>query len=264
MTAVSILSRFLADDDDKPCRGRCPRRGTVVTSAKAPARGPLAWALACAAHMAVTSGRAWNRLPDPHMPIKSTRRMLADVWEIRTPAEWYENNEWLLRGGSAEKHERALSLRSRDWAHNRRLPDLVRWEQIIVSSGASREDLAVPRRVAAYERALARDGVIAPHGAAHSVLAYDWSRAIDLADSALLTNLIDTGTAESAIVRAGRLCADHYASWEDFSAGYCLGRVLAFDHDAFGEMYHTSVLAHRQLANTPHSPWRTLRWADRA
>ncbi|GHE33475.1 hypothetical protein GCM10017771_50640 [Streptomyces capitiformicae] len=61
--------------------------------------------------------------------------------------------------------------------------------------------------------------------------------------------------AESAVIDAGRSAALSCRSWQDFSAGYILGRSLHFDEEEFGEWYTDMVEAHRILMSDPGSPW---------
>lgn len=64
--------------------------------------------------------------------------------------------------------------------------------------------------------------------------------------------------AERAVVRAGRLSRFNYRSWEDFSAGYVLGRCLHFDEEEFGDWYGEMLDAHRLLTTHPDSPWLNI------
>ncbi|OSC66737.1 hypothetical protein B5180_29810, partial [Streptomyces sp. BF-3] len=66
--------------------------------------------------------------------------------------------------------------------------------------------------------------------------------------------------AEAAIVYAGALSKSAYRSWEEFSAGYALGRVLRFDDEEYGPFYEQNVLAHRLLTESEGSPWRHIPW----
>jgi hypothetical protein len=270
---MSILRQRRGCDDDKPCRGRgCPRPGTVVTSARAPAFGDLAWSLACGANLSVPNGRAWNLLVDPHMPVENAQEAL-DMWGIRSPRNWHETMHRLLGDAYGDRNfEYVLRLRRRIWEWQRQVPELTSWQQYIVktaeSGGIDRAKVGrltgVAARIARYERAFADDGLVAPMGGVTSVLAYDWARAIHLAFWAVATGLVDEPTARSAILRAGQMCALRYLSWPDMSAGYSLGRVLAFDDDKFGDdWYGECVRTHRALARATDGPWSTLPWRPR-
>ncbi|OSZ62382.1 hypothetical protein OQI_00255 [Streptomyces pharetrae CZA14] len=63
------------------------------------------------------------------------------------------------------------------------------------------------------------------------------------------------GTGYDEERRTGRMAARSYRSWQDFSAGYILGRCLHFDEEEYGEWYTSMVDAHRILVSDPHSPW---------
>lgn len=270
---MSILRRKRGCDDDKPCRWRgCPRRGTVVTSPKAPADGELPWALACGANLAVPNGRAWNLLVDPHMPVETAQRAL-ETWGISSPRRWHETIRRLLDDAYGDRsHEYVLRLRRHLWEWQRRVPDLSSWRQYVVktasSDGADRARATrcadIATRIARYERAFVDDGLEPPMGGVTSTLGYDWGLAIHLAFWAVATGLVDPPTARSAILRAGELCATRYVSWSDLSAGHSLGRVLAYDGEQFrDEWYGECVRTHRALARTEDGPWTTLPWRPR-
>ncbi|WP_406223256.1 DUF1266 domain-containing protein [Streptomyces decoyicus] len=68
----------------------------------------------------------------------------------------------------------------------------------------------------------------------------------------------DQPEVEKAVIRAGELCREHYSSWEEFSAGYILGRALRFDEESFGHMYSSALTPHRILSKDLASPWRNI------
>ncbi|MET7801860.1 DUF1266 domain-containing protein [Streptomyces decoyicus] len=50
-------------------------------------------------------------------------------------------------------------------------------------------------------------------------------------------------------------------AWEEFAAGYILGRCLHFDDEQFGHWYTEMLHAHQVLTTHAESPWRTISWA---
>jgi hypothetical protein len=99
-------------------------------------------------------------------------------------------------------------------------------------------------------RGLARDEApLGEHGEQHVLSA---ARRIRIAPE-------DHRTAESVVLRASQLCRQHYASWEEFSCGYALGRVLRFDNGEYGHMYESVLGPHLMLVRNPLSPWRNSR-----
>lgn len=93
-----------------------------------------------------------------------------------------------------------------------------------------------------------------------TTVAYDYGRAVNLARWGLSARYCTPADAEQAIVYAGALGKSAHRSWEDFSAGYALGRVLRFDEEEYGPFYEQNVLAHRLLAESEGSPWRHIPW----
>ncbi|MFK4689997.1 DUF1266 domain-containing protein [Streptomyces pristinaespiralis] len=93
-----------------------------------------------------------------------------------------------------------------------------------------------------------------------SVLSWDYGRAADMARWGLAARYRDPAKAERAVVRAGEVSARVYRSWEDFGAGYALGRCLHFDEEEFGPWYTEVLDIHKTLTTDPESPWLTVPW----
>ncbi|CAM5373096.1 hypothetical protein SMICM304S_02444 [Streptomyces microflavus] len=119
------------------------------------------------------------------------------------------------------------------------------------------EDLV--RRIMRYEARFRADGLLPPDGRVRTTVAYDYGRAVNLARWGL-SEPLRPADAEQAIVYAGALSKSAHRSWEEFSAGYSLGRVLRFDEEEYGPFYEKNVLAHRLLAESEGSPWRHIPW----
>lgn len=83
---------------------------------------------------------------------------------------------------------------------------------------------------------------------------------MNLARRGLAARFCTPHEAEQAIVHPGALSNSAYRSWEDFSAGYALGRVLRFDEESYGSCYQQNVSAHRILTEHEASPWRNIPW----
>jgi hypothetical protein len=111
-------------------------------------------------------------------------------------------------------------------------------------------------RISAYEDRLRADGMIT--GVVPSVRVYDWGRAVNLARWGLRAGYCDRAAAEQVVLRAGELCAAHYESWADLSAGFALGRLLFFDDEDFPTHYVAVGEVHRRLLSDDGSPYLTL------
>ncbi|MBH0246403.1 DUF1266 domain-containing protein, partial [Streptomyces cavourensis] len=99
-----------------------------------------------------------------------------------------------------------------------------------------------------------------PDGRVRTTVAYDYGRAVNLARWGLSARYCAPADAEQAIVYAGALGKSAHRSWEEFSAGYALGRVLRFDEEEYGPFYEESAIAHRLLTESEGSPWRHIPW----
>ncbi|TNY34606.1 DUF1266 domain-containing protein [Thermomonospora catenispora] len=237
----------------------------LVAERGGPAWGPLAFGLACGAHLAVGNGTPWNGLEDRDHDRVHALELLRESWGVTDAEDWREQTLLLLKAENSDAGvELALSLRAREGG---RIDDAA-WRDAVVAWCAERriEPDAVravvesTRMIRRYEERFRADGLLPEDGYVRSVAAYDYGRAVAMARWGLLAGYCDRETAEEVVVRAGRLSADAYSSWEDFSAGYVLGRVLRFDDGEFGDCYTGSLTAHRILAHDPASPWRTLAW----
>ncbi|GCD96881.1 DUF1266 domain-containing protein [Embleya hyalina] len=117
-------------------------------------------------------------------------------------------------------------------------------------------------RILRYEERFRADGLLAPDQVVTSVAAFDFARAVTMARWAVGAGYCTVAQAVPTIVEAGRLCRAVYASWEAFSAGYTLGRVLWFDADTYGRWYLETLATHHVLTRGRHSPWTTLPWTQ--
>jgi hypothetical protein len=113
-------------------------------------------------------------------------------------------------------------------------------------------------RITRYEARMRADGVLDGSQYVSSVDAWDLGRASKMARWGLGARLGTLKEAEAAVLQAGRAAALSYKSWQDFSAGYILGRCLHFDDEEFGDWYQNMVEAHRILMSDPGSPWLTI------
>lgn len=91
-----------------------------------------------------------------------------------------------------------------------------------------------------------------------SLVALDHAHAVNLVRWGLGARLCAPQQAEQAVARAGAQAREVYGSWEEFAAGYALGRMLAFDNGWFGPQYAEAAHIHRVLTQDPSSPWRGL------
>jgi hypothetical protein len=113
-------------------------------------------------------------------------------------------------------------------------------------------------RITRYEARMRADGILREGQYVTSVDAWDLGRASCMARWGVSTRYCDLAEAEAAVVEAGYRAAHCYRSWEDFSAGFILGRCLHFDNEEFGSWYQDMVIVHRILSSDPGSPWLNI------
>ncbi|MFE3643781.1 DUF1266 domain-containing protein [Streptomyces sp. NPDC059169] len=235
-----------------------------------PLYGPLAFGLACGGHLAVTNGVPWNEVGTVYRAYGTQRRVLREAWGITGHDGWQERVGALLaRSDSPPEPEFALRVRTRLVESLGKPPTPELWRETAAATLRDRgapapvvkemEDLV--RRITRYEARFRADGLLSDDGRVTSVCAYDYGRAPSVARWGLAARFCTPHQAECAIVRAGALSRTAYRSWEDFSAGYVLGRVLRFDEEEYGRYYDDALSSHRLLVQDEGSPWRHLPWS---
>jgi hypothetical protein len=235
------------------------RSGSIVTDRSAPTAGPVAFGLACGAHMAVNQGIAWNDLDGAGFPKMELRENLAEMWGVHNNAEWRQVTEAKLAVGTDNLEHVAVDLR-----RQARAVDYGEWRRAVdeaartgrVPTHSVPALVAAVDRISRYEERFRADGLIT--GVVSSVRVYDWGRAVNLARWGLRSGYCDRAAAERVVLRAGELCATDYRSWADLSAGFGLGRMLFFDDEDFAVHYVNVREAHRRLLSEDESPYRTL------
>ncbi|WP_406144808.1 DUF1266 domain-containing protein [Streptomyces sp. NBC_01012] len=231
--------------------------------------GPLAYGLACGAHLAVGNGVPWNEVGTAYREYAHERELLRDTWGITEPASWREQLDYLLdaRNSPAEP-DFVLRVRAQLGIGLGEQPSADLWRETAAGHaqdiGASHDTVRnieeLVRRIVRYEARFRADGLLSPDGRVTTTVAYDYGRAVNLARWGLSARYCVPHDAEQAIVYAGALSKSAYDSWEDFSAGYALGRVLRFDGEDYGAYYQDNVTAHRLLTESEGSPWRNIPW----
>ncbi|WP_432069037.1 DUF1266 domain-containing protein [Streptomyces sp. AA1529] len=252
-----------------------------------PRSGPVARGLACGALLSVNNGVYWNSLGHGN-GYTDERRALDRWWGVTTREKWQQYQEELLTNEmSSPVWEFTLGLRhslAQDFggqvepAHWRQAAERVLRKRIATATieltpdgvtrteGPSEEEVewqidGVKRligRITRYESRFRADGLLPEGRFVRSAAAWDYGRAANMARFGLASRFCTLPEAEDAVLRAGRVSAVGYRSWEDFSAGYILGRCLHFDEEEFGSWYEDMLTAHRVLTTDPESPWLTL------
>ncbi|HEY8481909.1 MAG TPA: DUF1266 domain-containing protein [Spirillospora sp.] len=249
------VARMLADAERRPDRDH----DVLVTDPDSPSWGRLAGALAVGAHLAVTNGVAWNTLAG-HGGVDRT--LLERDWGVTDAAGWREQMDALLDARNSDPAiQMVLDQRGRGTGRREWHAAIETWcEKNDVPEDAARECVELADLITRYEARFRADGLLAPDGRVESVYGYDLGRAVNMARWGLGAGYCDAEEAEECVLTAGGRARQVYSSWESFSAGYTLGRMLRFDDGEFGEWYERSLVVHRVLAEDPDSPWRRMAW----
>ncbi|WP_282792999.1 DUF1266 domain-containing protein [Streptomyces sp. CC224B] len=248
----------------------------------APAPGPLLHGLACGAHLCYANGDPWNTLDWHGAGYSNEVARLEEWWGVRDRAEWLDVQERLLdREVSPWYWDFVLGVRAALRAEHgpvdpelwRRRVEAALRERVVATSGPGAphrpgDDPELDQFVAAlralvgkvlrYEARFRADGLLPADGYVRTVAAWDIGRASKMARWGRGARYATHAELESALERASHEARAAYASWEEFSAGYVLGRCLHFDEEEFGSWYTTVLQAHRALTTDPDSPWLTV------
>lgn len=237
--------------------------GLLVTHFGGPLHGPVAQGLACGAPIAVHHSVPWNELGTAFLDHAADAQTLREQWSVTDPATWQQRLDQLL-GGQFVPAETEAALRAR--ARDRTAPGTGGAEDAVGGEkAAGTPDAApappVPELVTRYEERFRADGLLPADGRVVSLVALDHAHAVGLVRWGLGARLCAPQQAEQAVAQAHARAREVYGSWEEFAAGYVLGRMLAFDNGWFGPQYAEAVHLHRVLAQDPSSPWRALPFA---
>ncbi|MGG2459702.1 DUF1266 domain-containing protein [Streptomyces sp. RGM 3693] len=223
--------------------------GLLVTHYGGPLHGPVAQGLACGAPLAVHHSVPWNELGTAFLDYSTDAETLRAQWSVVDPVSWQQRFDQLL-GGQFVPAEIEAALRARAGKSG------------TGSAGDAPADggvaPAVPELVDRYEERFRTDGLLPAEGRVGSLAALDLAHAVGLVRWGLGAQLCAPPQAEQAVTRVAGRAAEVYGSWEEFAAGYALGRALAFDNGWFGPAYAEAAHLHRVLTQDPASPWQAL------
>ncbi len=263
-----------------------PKHGTLrVLGVGGPLHGPVAHGLACCALMFVNNGQPWNSIAHHGTGYDDEKHLLERWWGITDRAEWQKCLERLLRGDMvSSRWEFVLRVRDTLRTSPAHASGPVPWREVTETLARERLDRlnAAPEgpgepdetevdtdsevealqdligRIMRYESRFRADGLIGEDAYVRSALAWDYGRASGMARWGQGARLCELHETEQAVLRAGRVSQATYDSWEEFSAGYVLGRCLHFDQEKFGDWYEDMLSAHRILTTDQASPWLNI------
>ncbi|MBB5929094.1 DUF1266 domain-containing protein [Streptomyces echinatus] len=258
--------------------GRADR--VVTRRTGAPPLGRLLHGLALGAQMCFVNGEAWNN-PDYHgLGLSMEHRRLAEWWGVTGRAEWQETQRRLLaREVTPWYWEFALDARNalaHRYADGRpQAVDATAWREYVEVTlreraaevpeqiGADWEEfvahvLGLAGKVLRYEARFRADGLLTGDAVVRSVAAWDLGRASMMARWGYGARFATRAEMREAVLEASGSARSAHTSWQDFSAGYALGRCLHFDEERFGDWYQEMLTAHRALTTHPDSPWNTV------
>ncbi|MEU7136063.1 DUF1266 domain-containing protein [Streptomyces sp. NPDC046261] len=254
----------------------------VTRRTGAPAPGPLLRGLACGAHLCFRNGDAWNT---PHwhgMGYRGEVERIADDWGVHGREDWLSTQERLLgQDVSPWYWDFVLGARTALISARGGRVDPAQWrDQVELTlreraqeTGTATDDRdfdefvthlrALVGKVLRYEARFRADGLLPPDGFVRTIAAWDIGRGSKMARWGRGARYATEAEMHTALERAAGAAQSAYDSWEEFSAGYVLGRCLHFDEEKFGRWYTTVLDAHRALTTDPESPWLTVPFRSR-
>ncbi|MFC3994881.1 DUF1266 domain-containing protein [Nocardiopsis sediminis] len=243
------------------------RQPDLIADPQGPFHGPLAHALACAVHIAVNAGVAWNS-PNQGCTCctkpKQKRKMLKRDWGIDSAEDWRSTAETLLSDRSSNSTAALLLGMRTQLAQQYRQPiDARTWRDAFsawcrqegITDNGYQQLLGLMGMILDYEKRFTADGLLPPGGFVSGIGAWDYGRAANMARWGIQCEYTDPPTMQWFATRASEQARRHHASWADFSAGYILGRCLHFDEGEFGSWYTTPLAVHQTMMSHPQSPW---------
>ncbi|AOP48913.1 hypothetical protein SL103_24095 [Streptomyces lydicus] len=223
--------------------------GLLVTHFGGPLHGTLAQGLACGAPLAVHHSVPWNELGTVFLDHAADARTLHEQWSVTDHAGWQQRLDQLLGGQFVPAGtEAALRARARERSAGE-------------DGDATAATPDLPALVTSYEERFRADGLLPADGRVVSLRALDLAHAVALVRWGLGARLCAPQQAEQAVAQVGARARETYGSWQEYAAGYALGRVLAFDNGWFGPQYAEALHLHRVLTQDPSSPWQGLPFA---
>jgi hypothetical protein len=249
----------------------CDRIDTRRTGA--PTDEAMLRGLACGAHLCYANGDPWNTLNWHGAGYRTQVEMLAESWNVSGRADWQGVQQRLL-DGQVSPWPWEFVLAARNHLVDRQDPaalEPARWrsqveaavrEQVTGTGAELKRLVAFTRelvdKVLRYEARFRSDGLLPPDGYVRTIAAWDLGRASGMARWGRASRYATEAEMHAALLRAGQGTQAAYRSWEEFSAGYILGRCLHFDEGRFGDWYLDVLRAHRALCGDPESPWATV------
>jgi hypothetical protein len=255
------LSRPAGDPDVVP-----PSGNRLLTRIDGSTDEPLTFGLACGALLAVQGAVPWNDIGVVYEDYLDRMRSLRDMWGVTNAEEWLVTMNTLLGEESSDRRATlVLALRHEEARRTEGRVEPDHWRRTVEAWCRDNDVAADPlldltETIGRCEERFRADGLLPPDGDVHTVAAYDFGRAVNMARWGREAHFCDQATAERLVISAGEGCRRHYDSWAALSAGYALGRVLRFDGEEFGTWYATVLAAHRLLTEATDGPWQTVAW----
>lgn len=254
----------IAEDVPAPVHGD----DALITDSTGPLVGEFAHGLACGVHLTVHRREVWNRFDDIACGYDSDRQTLKRDWAVTSASAGLTQLQHLLSyENSPPIPEIALKCRTflaRDTAGA--LVDVDAWRayaaDVCRGSGfTERAAQAVDEvidLITMYEERFRVDGMLPPDGWVRTAAAYDYGRAVNFARWVVSARYFEPEELIDTVYTVSKLARESYDSWESYSAGYTLGRVLRFDEGEFGHFYESALTPHRICTQEPESPWHQI------
>ncbi|MFI9112958.1 DUF1266 domain-containing protein [Streptomyces venezuelae] len=251
-------------------RGGGPARLRLLTHAGEQLHGPVAHALALGAHLAVLNGLVWNGLRAQYEDYPSDVARLRHPWAVHHRADFRDTLRTLIATRLVGRvPESVLGIRRTLTARLGAAPSGEQWAAA-VGTASERDDRygedpaearEFLRRITHYEERFRADGLLPPGGRVDTLAAFDHGRAVNVVRLALGARYCDPQEAEESVLRVLEAARRAYGSWEEFSLGYVLARLIHFDEGDPEPMYQESLALHRALTQDPSSPYRNIPWS---
>jgi len=256
-----------------------PPDGLVTHAVRAARRGPLLHGLACGAQLCMLNGVPWNTLDFHGAGFSNERHRLRVWWGVTDRETWKATRNRLLGiDVPPDPWELVLDARVRLAARfGLPVPPGV-WRDSVEARlrrmwndgapcppGADAlldttvaELRALVGSITWYEARFRADGLLAPGAVIPSAVAWNLGRASMMARWGVACRYGTENEVRRALEHVSGQARRVYGSWEEFGAGYVLGRCLHFDAEEFGSWYTDARWCFQTLTSDTDSPWRTV------
>lgn len=256
-----------------------PPDGLVTHATRAARPGPLLHGLACGAQLCMLNGVPWNTLDFHGAGFSNERYRLSAWWDVTSRETWKDTRNRLLGTGTPPApwdlvldarvrlaRQYGLPVPPGAWRDHVETTLRAMWHDGAPSPPGADPDLdetvaelrGLVGSILWYEARFRADGLLPPDTVIPSTMAWDLGRASMMARWGVACRYGTEPEVRRTLEQVSAQARRAYGSWQEYGAGFILGRCLRFDAEEFGPWYTDARWCFRTLAAEADSPWHTV------